>query len=162
MRAHSLKGCGILAACLSALPSCQLGSERCGPSTGVVARVLDGDTIELETGERVRYLLIDTPEVSGGVECFGLEAKDLNTDLVLGKTVSLRYEAECTDKFDRLLAFVSLDGREINTLLLERGYACVLFIPPNGSERLDEFNQLESAAKAQDKGLWGNCETNPC
>lgn len=151
-----------LAVSLFAISGCQLGSERCGPSTAVVARVLDGDTIELESGERVRYLLIDTPEVSGSVECFGLEAKELNTDLVLGKTVSLRYDAECTDRFDRLLAYVSLGGRSINTLLLERGYACVLFIPPNGSDRIEEYNQLESAAKAQDKGLWGACETNPC
>ncbi len=142
--------------------ACQNSADRCGPTSGVVARVLDGDTIELETGEKIRYLMIDTPEVSGGVECYGLEAKQLNTDLVLGKEITLRYDTECTDRYDRLLAYVSVGDREINTLMIERGYACVLYIPPNGSERKDEFESLESLAKQADKGLWGLCDTTPC
>lgn len=145
-----------------ALAGCQSGEDRCGPSSGIVARVLDGDTIELDTGEKIRYLMIDTPEVSGNLECYGEEAKQLNTELVAGKEVKLIYDVECTDRFDRLLAYVSVGDREINSLLVERGYACVLYIAPNGAERKNEFDSLESLARQADKGLWGVCDTTPC
>lgn len=124
--------------------------------------MLDGDTIELESGEKIRYLMIDSPEVGNNLECYGDEAKVLNTELVAGKNVQLRYDVECTDRFDRLLAYVSVGDREINSLMVERGYACVLYIPPNGAERNSEFERLESMAKQADKGLWGACDTNPC
>ena len=148
------------------MASCVPGEERCGPSQGTVARVLDGDTIELESGEKIRYLMVDTPEISHNAgevaECFADEAKQFNIDLVDGQVVTLRYDTECTDRYDRLLAYVSLDDREINSLLVERGFACVLHIPPNGDARKTEFQTLESQAKQQDRGLWGACENNPC
>ena len=108
-------------ALVCALAGCPSGENRCGPTSGIVARVLDGDTIDLESGERIRYLMIDTPEVSGNLECYGEEAKQLNTELVAGKEVSLQYDVECTDRFDRLLAYVSVGDREINSLTLYNG-----------------------------------------
>jgi len=148
------------------MASCVPNDQRCGPSEGVVTRVLDGDTIDLESGERVRYLMVDTPEISHSAgeiaECFADEAKQFNTDLVAGQTVSLRYDTECTDRFGRLLAYVFVGDREVNTLLVERGFACVLHIPPNGVDRKDEFESLENQAMQQNKGLWESCETNPC
>jgi len=128
----------------------------------VVARVIDGDTVELDSGERIRYLNVDAPEFSGETECFGEEARQFNIDLVEGQEVTLRYESECTDAFDRLLAYVRVGDREINSLLVERGFACSLFIPPNGADRKDEFEQLESVARRDEKGLWGVCESDPC
>jgi micrococcal nuclease len=128
-----------------------------------VARVIDGDTIELASGEKVRYLMVDTPETSGGLECFGEEAKQFNIDLVNGQEITLEYDQECKDRYDRLLAYVYLDGREVNTLLVERGYACVLHIPPNGNDREAEFEQLESAADSGNRGLWAQCRDDlPC
>ena len=144
-----------------ALGACQ-PNDSCGPGSGVVARVIDGDTIELESGEKIRYLLVDTPETFGTEECYGPEAKQFNTDVVLGQSVTLQYDDECTDRYDRLLAYVSVGDREINALLVERGFACVLYIPPNGSDRKSEFDALESLAKQDGKGLWGVCESNPC
>lgn len=64
-----------------------------------VTRVVDGDTIEIEGGERVRYLGIDTPETVDPrktVQCFGVEASKKNKELVEGKTV--RLEKDITDK----------------------------------------------------------------
>ena len=58
----------------------------------LVVRVVDGDTVELENGDRVRYLGIDTPETvhpDKPVECYGPEASERNKELVEGKTVSL-------------------------------------------------------------------------
>jgi micrococcal nuclease len=144
-------------ACTDAAP----GSE-CGPSTATVARVIDGDTIELESGERVRYLMIDTPESTTETECYGPEAKQLNELLVAGKQITLRYDEQCTDDYDRLLAYIELSGQEINRVMLERGYACVLHISPNGDDVVDEYDAIEYEARMLDKGLWGACEPLPC
>ena len=132
--------------------------DRCGPTEAVVADVIDGDTIELETGERVRYLLVDTPEITNGKnECFGQQARDFNAEYVLGQEVTLTYDVECADAYDRLLAYVEVPDGELNSLLIARGYGCVLDIPPNGEDRADEFKTLQEAAQEQKAGLWGMC-----
>lgn len=146
----------------SALGACDTGND-CGPQSGMVTAVIDGDTIDLESGDRVRYLMIDTPEITGGKnDCYGAEARQFNQDLVLGKQVSLRYDTECTDRFGRLLAYVTVQDREVNSLLVERGYACVLVIPPNGADRADEFDFIEDQARADMRGMWGACEVVAC
>jgi micrococcal nuclease len=138
------------------------GSD-CGPITATVARVIDGDTIELDSGERVRYLLVDTPESTGGQDdCYGAEAAQFNRELVEGKQIRLEYDQECTDRFDRLLAYVTIDDRDVNGLLIERGYACVLHIPPNGEDRVDAYEDLEALAAATAKGMWGACPEIAC
>jgi micrococcal nuclease len=137
------------------------GSE-CGPSTGTVARVIDGDTIELTSGQRIRYLMIDTPESTTETECYGPEAKLLNEMLVDGKEITLRYDEECTDDYDRLLAYIEVSGQEINRVMVERGYACVLHISPNGDDVVDEYDALETEARMLDKGLWAACDPSPC
>jgi micrococcal nuclease len=138
------------------------GGSDCGPTSGTVARVIDGDTIELASGEGIRYLMVDTPENTTSVECYGPEATAFNADLVEGKDVEIEYDAECKDRYDRLLAYVSVDGREVNSLLVERGFGCVLYIPPNGTEREEEFDALEETARSESRGLWGACPENPC
>lgn len=137
-------------------------SSRCGPAEGDVADVIDGDTITLTTGEKVRYLMVDTPEDTKEVECYGPEAKAFNRSLVLGQHITLRYDQECTDKYERLLAYVSVDGTEVNRVLVERGFACVLHIPPNGDGVVDQYEELETEAKGSARGLWGVCTPKPC
>ncbi len=137
--------------------------ERCGPSSGTVLRAVDGDTIELEGGERIRYIGIDTPESTGGKDdCYGQEAADRNAELVEGKKVDIEYDVECTDRYDRLLAYISVNGDEINRRLVAEGYACTLFIEPNGADRKGEYRALETQAQQQDTGLWGACEKVTC
>jgi len=146
----------------AALGACDPGGDnRCGPTSAVVERVIDGDTVELDSGERVRYLMVDTPEVSGGVECYGEEARTFNTQLVEGQEIKLRYDVECEDRFGRLLAYVSVGDRDVNKLLIERGFACVLYIPPNGADVRPEYQALENQAKQEGAGLWA-CEETPC
>jgi micrococcal nuclease len=153
----------IYAMVLAFLPGACGGAERCGPAAMTVKRVIDGDTVELADGERVRYLMVDAPEITDGhMDCYGAEARDLNRALVEGREVSLRYDVRCTDTYGRLLAYVSVDGREVNSLLVERGFACVLHIPPDGNDRLDEFTTLERAAQSANRGLWGNCDSPSC
>jgi micrococcal nuclease len=140
----------------------ETGSE-CGPTSAVVSRVIDGDTVELENGLKIRYLMVNAPETTSGKnECYGSNAVMFNTDLVLNKTVELEYDVECQDRFQRTLAYVSVGGVEVNALMLERGYGCLLHIPPDGDDRLTEYKALETAAKTAKKGLWGVCDPIPC
>jgi len=135
----------------------------CGPAEGVVRRAIDGDTVELSNGERVRYLLVDTPEITSGKNaCFGAEALAFNKNLVEGRAVTLEYGPSCRDRYDRLLAYVTVDGLDVNAELVAAGYACVLYIPPSGEDRVDEFRALEREAQASDSGLWRACASKPC
>jgi micrococcal nuclease len=136
--------------------------DRCGPSEATVTRVIDGDTIEIDSGERVRYLMIDAPESTSTQECWGVEATQANRDLVEGRTVQLRYDVQCEDDYGRLLAYVERQNQVINRVLVERGHACVMQIPPNGEGLYDEYRALEYAAEQLGKGMWAVCNPIPC
>jgi micrococcal nuclease len=164
-RAATAATAALAAIAAAAAGACQDdgGLARCGPTEAEVARVIDGDTIELASGERVRYLLVDAPEVgAGAAECYGPNAATFNADLVLGKRVELRHDAECQDMFGRTLAYVHVAGKEINALLVERGYACTLHVPPNGDDRAAELEALQDEARLARRGLWGACDPAPC
>lgn len=134
----------------------------CGPTQGVVTNVVDGDTVDiLANGEtyRVRYLNVDAPELNGSEspECLAQEAKEANEALVLGREVTLEYDQECKDRYDRLLGFVYRSERMVNLILVERGFGRVLLIEPNLTFAT-EFEALEALAKEQKAGVWGACE----
>ncbi|MCE9669064.1 thermonuclease family protein [Myxococcus stipitatus] len=155
---------GWLAGLMLLCAACGDGAEGvCGPSSGRVVEVVDGDTLVLEGGARVRYLLVDTPETTGGhADCYGAEARAFNRRLVEGRAVTLVDGEACEDRFGRRLAYVRVDGQEVNTLLVERGLACVLHVPPAGSARKAEFQALEARARAARHGMWGACSPVPC
>ncbi len=139
------------------------GEDPCGPTLATVAEVIDGDTVELDSGERVRYLMIDTPEsTQGKIDCFGEQSAALNRSLVEGEKVTLEYDATCSDNYGRLLAYVSTEEGEINRILVRRGYACVYHIPPNGDDRRAEFEALQAEAQTLNKGLWDACSIPTC
>ena len=121
-----------------------------------VARVIDGDTVELDNGERVRYLGIDTPEL-GSEECFSLEATERNRELVEGKQVSLVSGPEDRDRFGRLLRWVFLDdGTFVNAELIWEGYAKTFFFEESRYRQI--FVQLQVAASQAGAGGWTKCE----
>jgi micrococcal nuclease len=135
-------------------------ATRAGP-TAIVARVVDGDTIVLRGGERIRYIGMDTPEsVKPGtpVQCFAKAAGHENARLVAGRRVRLRYDAERRDRYGRTLAYVyrASDGLFVNAELVRRGYATVLTVPPNVRHET-RFRALASAARKAGRGLWGAC-----
>ena len=144
------------------------GAEREDPEPGSgsltvrVARVIDGDTVEIEVdGDRddVRYIGIDTPEsVQPGepVECFGVPASDANRRLVEGRRVRLVFDAERRDTYGRLLAYVYLGRRQVNAVLVRRGLARTLTIPPN-DRFAPRLRRLERRAAIAGRGLWGAC-----
>ena len=125
----------------------------------LVTRVIDGDTIEIAGGERVRYLGIDTPETvdpRGPVECFGREASMENKELVEGKYVRLEKDISETDKYGRLLRYVYVDDKLIDLELVKDGFAHILTIPPDIKYQ-DKFLAAEREAREAKRGLWGVC-----
>lgn len=122
-----------------------------------VKRVIDGDTILLQNGERVRYIGVNAPEVDHspkGAEPLGREAKEANRRLVEGKRVRLEFDAERRDKYGRLLAYVFLeDGTFANGWLVERGLAKAVSYPPNLKYQ-DLLKKLEQEAQEKRLGVW--------
>ena len=127
-----------------------------------VRRVIDGDTVELINGDRLRYIGMDTPEEvdpKKPVQCFAAEAAARNRDLVEGKMVTLYKDVSQYDEHGRWLAFVYLeDGTFVNLELVKEGFAFNYPYPPDIS-RADEFGTAEAEAQKNGLGLWGECKT---
>lgn len=124
-----------------------------------VTRVIDGDTIEIDNGDHVRYIGIDTPETVDPrkpVQCFGVEASHKNKELVAGKMVRLEKDITDTDKYGRLLRYVWLDNILINLALVQQGYAQASSYPPDVKYQ-DQFTAAEQEARTAKRGLWSAC-----
>lgn len=138
------------------------GERPGGSARAEVARVVDGDTIEVTLEGRtedVRYIGIDTPETvkpGSPVECFGPQASDFNLELVTDRTVRLEFDRELRDPYGRLLAYVYVGERFVNAALVEGGYARTLEIEPNTSHA-EQLARLEIAAGSAGRGLWSAC-----
>ncbi|MBP9015989.1 MAG: thermonuclease family protein [Candidatus Atribacteria bacterium] len=131
-------------------------SEKEG--TYLVTRVIDGDTIELANGEKVRYIGVDTPELhhpQKEVEYYAQEAYEANRRLVEGKRVRLELDVEERDRYGRILAYVYVDDLMVNEWLVANGYARVATFPPN-VKYAERFLQLEREARQAKVGLWAD------
>jgi micrococcal nuclease len=133
-------------------------------SEAVLAQeVIDGDTIILRSGEHVRYIGIDAPEVQRKVndrwvhspEPFAEEAKHFNEHLVMGRRLTLGFDRERRDRYGRLLAYVYTDDLFVNAKLVEEGFARVIIIPPN-TRQLELLLKLEREAVRRRRGIWSN------
>lgn len=129
------------------------------PGTRVrVERVVDGDTIVITGGWKVRYIGMDTPELhlpGGHPEPFAREATQANETLVGGQVVTLRKDKSETDRYGRLLRFVYVNGMHVNAELVKMGLAYALSVPPDTSQAT-EFEGLEAEARKKRKGMWKN------
>ncbi|MDP2860117.1 MAG: thermonuclease family protein [bacterium] len=136
----------------------------------LVAKIIDGDTLCLENGERVRLTGVDTPEskvnaklkrdskrTSKDYETIittGREAAEFTKKLANGKRVRLEFDVEKRDKYNRLLAYVYLpDGKMLNAEIVKAGYAQVMTVPPNVMHQ-DLFLKLQQEARENKRGLW--------
>jgi micrococcal nuclease len=145
------------AAAILAFAGCSSGSER-APEETVVARVGDGDSIETASGERVRLVQIDAPEL-GEDECYGPEAAEALEDLLPpGSAVRLEADPRLddVDRFDRLLRYAHFDGLNVNLELVRRGAASVWFVDDRG-RYADELLDAAQEAREAGRGLWGAC-----
>ena len=119
--------------------------------------VVDGDTVELSRLGNVRLIGVDTPEVHGGSECYGAAASAFAKRLLPpGRRVRYRLGAEPRDRYGRALAYVWLaDGAFVNAVLVERGYATPLTIPPN-DDYAPRFLAAARRARREQRGLWSS------
>ncbi|MBI2268436.1 MAG: thermonuclease family protein [Candidatus Blackburnbacteria bacterium] len=115
-----------------------------------VTRVIDGDTVEIQGGERVRYIGVDTPERD---ECFGPEATQANKGLVEGKKVRLEKDVQEKDKYGRMLTYVWIEDVMVNERLVQEGYAQVATYPPNVRYQ-ERFVKAQEEARKGNRGLW--------
>ena len=124
-------------------------------------RVVDGDTIKLTTGERVRYIGVDTPELAKdgrATEHFAGQATECNRGLLGNGKLKLVFGKEAKDKYGRLLAYVYAGpdfDTFVNAELVRRGCARTLSIPPNTSHA-NELKKLERQARNKHSGLWAD------
>jgi micrococcal nuclease len=139
------------------------GLNQTTGQTAKVVRAVDGDTIELENGDKVRYIGIDTPETVDprkSIQCFGIEAKSYNENLVLNKTVRLEKDVSDKDSFGRLLRYVYVGDIFVNDKLVREGYARVSTFPPD-VKFSDQFLAAEREAREANRGLWKSCPASP-
>lgn len=121
-----------------------------------VTKVIDGDTVQLETGEIVRYIGIDAPELyvkNGGSEFYAKEAARYNKKLVFLKKVRLEFDVEKKDAHGRLLAYVFVKNTFVNAELVRLGYARALIKPPNVKYK-DMLLAYQQKAMEEERGLW--------
>ncbi len=145
--------------------------EKYQLDTVTVTEIVDGDTIKIftQTGttDTVRLLGVDTPETTGGndsneyddrvsscLDSFGLTAKEYTTQELEGKEIVLQYDDKAGERgyYDRLLAYVIIDGIDFNATLIAKGYARVY--DESNFIRETEYTSLEVEAKNKQAGLW--------
>lgn len=133
----------------------------------VVVSVADGDTVSVQlpdgTRQRVRLLGIDAPEVAHDgrpAACGGPQARDALHDLVFRRQVTVIDDprADREDRFGRRLAYLDLDGQDVNRLMVERGYVAV-WAPSNAPRpsRAAEYAAVQATARAERRGSWATC-----
>jgi micrococcal nuclease len=129
---------------LSVLPA--TGEERFAR----IRSVIDGDTVVLEDGRRIRYLGINAPERGQPASA---EATAFNRRMTEGRRVRLEQDEVLEDRYGRLLCYVYVDGEMVNAGLIEAGLAHVLVIPPN-LKHYDRFLELQRRARSAGRGIW--------
>lgn len=160
-----------LSGCVGVLPSEQSADEY----EVTIVRVIDGDTIEFEydngTRDTARLVGIDTPEIhvanepedfegvpdtEAGKDClrdWGHKASEFVRTQALGETVRLELDERegPRDRYDRLLAYVYVDGDNLNRKLLEQGYATVY---DTDFTKRDSFDEALASAQSAGLGVW--------
>jgi micrococcal nuclease len=141
------------------------GGRPDGRTTVDVLEVVDGDTIRVDldgASTPVRMIGIDTPERDGPYtheECYGEESSRYTEGALGGRPIDLEFDVERTDRFERTLAYVWLDGELFNERILLDGFALQTTFPPN-VRYVDRFTDAQRTARARGAGLWGACSAS--
>ena len=152
----------VSAAVLAALGLAASGGAR-PDGTVTVARIVDGDTIDLTDGSIVRLVQIDTPEL-GSSECYARRAATVLADLVpRGSGVVLEADPRLdqVDRYGRLLRYVHRGPVNANLELVRRGAATAWFYGGARGRYADALLRAARAAQSQKRGLWGACPGTP-
>lgn len=140
-------------------------AKKLGLAAATVKRVIDGDTIELSDGSRVRLIGVNAPESTTRTEEYGKEASNYTKSKLEGKKVWLQKDVSETDRYGRLLRLVWLSvptdvmkeseirSKMFNADLVLNGYAQVSTYPPDVTYA-DYFRKFEREARENNTGLW--------
>jgi hypothetical protein len=120
-----------------------------------VVRVIDGDTVELESGQKVRLKGINTPEKS---EWLDGEATEFVRGLIENESVGI--ENYGFDKYGRILAYVFIDGRNLNEEILEGGLGTLYYYEEDS--HYGELKRAEGFARLNEIGLWEKSSNINC
>lgn len=162
--------CAAVLAASFLLPACVVAENTGGSSR--VDHVSDGDTLILQSGEKVRLIGVDTPEIHDDdhrnlahaqkygqspavVDEFAQKARVFAQKMVLNKEVRLEYDWQRQDKFGRTLAYVyrKSDNLFLNAELVNQGYGFAYTRFPFKYKK--EFRGYEEEARKNRRGLWG-------
>ncbi|MEZ6065843.1 MAG: thermonuclease family protein [Planctomycetaceae bacterium] len=138
------------------------GSRRSLPDASkpqLVIRAIDGDTLLLESGHRVRLIGVDTPETKHPdrpAEPFGAEAARFTASHVEGRSVRLEYDLARLDEYQRVLAFVYLDDRLLNEELIRAGLSRAETGFAFRASLQRRFRAAEEEARQAGRGIWGS------
>jgi len=125
--------------------------------------VVDGDTVVVQDGQKIRYIGINAPELAHDdhkAEPYGEESKRFNAKLVNQGKVRLEFDKERFDQYKRRLAYVFLkSGSFVNAEMLSNGYAYFLGSPPN-LEYDSVLLQAQRSAMSAKRGIWQNWKEN--
>lgn len=126
----------------------------------LVTRIIDGDTFEIETRQKVRLIGIDTPELNKAnardPECFGVQATQKLSDLILNKKIRMKKDISETDRFGRLLRYIYIDTLFVNKYLVDSGFAFAHAYPPDMKFK-DTLTLAQKTAQENKQGLWNEC-----
>ena len=117
-----------------------------------VTHIVDGDTFDIASGERIRMIGIDTPERG---EYFYKEASIRLEELIGGKEVILTKDISETDRYGRLLRHVYYDDVWINKQMIDEGFAKLVTFPPDVAH-VEIFEQAQQKARNAGVGMWKN------
>jgi len=153
-----LAAAAILVLALVLVAACQRDTDIAG-ERATVAEVIDGDTLRLDDGRHVRLVQIDAPEPRDR-ECYGADATAALVELAPeGTEVTLVRDGSLdnVDRFDRLLRYVFVGGRNLNIELVREGAAAPYFF--DGDRGRYAVRLLDEAEDAREggAGLWGAC-----
>ena len=121
--------------------------------------MIDGDTVALTNGQRVRLVQIDTPEVGGG-ECYSQAArKALQRLTPVGSTVLLEADPklDSVDRYGRLLRYIKRNGVNVNIRLVLDGAAAPYFYRSERGNYAERLVAAVTQAKAAKRGFWRAC-----
>jgi len=123
-----------------------------------VTDIHDGDTLTIATGEKVRFLQIDTPEISPA-ECYGHEARKALVNLIGNSLVNLESDSvsDNNDRFGRILRYVKVGKTNINLKLVEIGAATPYFYNGEKGKYSSQLLKAAQTAKSKKIGLWKKC-----
>jgi micrococcal nuclease len=119
-------------------------------------KIIDGDTIELTDGRKVRYIGINTPERD---QFYYNEATNLNRQLVEGKKLQLELDVESHDQYGRTLGYIWANGQLVNLEIVRQGLASAYFVSPNNRYET-EIRQAENEARQAKRGIWQQSKTS--